>query len=488
FAGSSTPSIAGASVTSLPAEFQASSKESLTNNLKDASASQPASVSKLQLASSSVSSLADEAKATPSTSKDSFAIDKKSLGSKESLGVTSMKEMPVSSTSSIESLAPAVPSLAKKPTKMRGSTRGGISDSSSNLSSATVLESWASAPKLASAVSIQRGKSSDTIARESVLASKQSLVPDLVVEEAKQIESFGQESVVSKQSLVHNDEFEMSDRGVASDSSPYIDSPLEVITQEEKNSGENKQSVGAHQSLHVLEALPETLAQPVMVMDTESTPKTPVIVYERESVTAIEPPALTSVATSLVPQLPKSSPLGYTRSHTEQPPFKQAPLTPKPIASKSSNPIVNVASVSLEMGHGRAFSEAAAGSPTSTPQPQQHLSVKQRQEMLMKSALSGAEQGMSGGAARALSFKAEATGEVIPLQEAFTPKKSSAADGMGDKRKGCDSVHSSAGTMVAKADTEDEERQIEQLTMNKPVKRLVVQNVVQHTGRYYKDY
>ncbi|ORY50338.1 Phox-like protein [Rhizoclosmatium globosum] len=42
--------------------------------------------------------------------------------------------------------------------------------------------------------------------------------------------------------------------------------------------------------------------------------------------------------------------------------------------------------------------------------------------------------------------------------------------------------------MVAKADTEDEERQIEQLTMNKPVKRLVVQNVVQHTGRYYKDY
>ncbi|KAJ3070680.1 Myosin 10A, isoform D [Podochytrium sp. JEL0797] len=190
------------------------------------------------------------------------------------------------------------------------------------------------------------------------------------------------------------------------------------------------------------------------------------------------------------------------RSHTDNPtsPTRNASKPAPPQAptspSKLSNPIIDLTPAPPHIPgstHSRAYSAVDRTVAHEVQQQYEHLSVRARRELLLKSAMLGTEQGVGGGVARAMSFRAEAMGEDV---QAFLVKGEEGwrrsvgvETKTGGEKRGTGNVHGSGATMHEEVGEEDGEgRQVEQLKMNKPVKKLVFENVVQQTGRHCKDF
>ncbi|KAJ3025461.1 UNVERIFIED_CONTAM: Myosin 10A, isoform D [Siphonaria sp. JEL0065] len=324
----------------------------------------------------------------------------------------------------------------------------------------------------------------------------------------------------AKMSHASNDSLSIGTRSTQSQPSLVVNlaapPPIPPSSRKPSTSGGSKDVLGSTESLEKVSLSAVTVEElevdtPEMVTKVEA-PST--VKYSSEVVVPPSVPSSLSSETAqestslgISPSLPPSihHSLKFTRSHTDQPstsPKKSAGVTTASAGlQQNKNPLIQVSTrvpSVPQATHTRAFSAVDRSrafqlehEEEEEEEPHRHLSVRERQAILLNRS-KGVQHGTSGGAARAKVFRAEATGEAADGKNDESWRRSVGVESGAEKRRNVDSgVYSSTATVTVNEEVGEEDRdgnEIEQLSMNKPVKKVVVSNVVQQTGKFNKDF
>ncbi|KAI8615788.1 hypothetical protein BC830DRAFT_260094 [Chytriomyces sp. MP71] len=283
------------------------------------------------------------------------------------------------------------------------------------------------------------------------------------------------------------------------DSKP-VGTPSTTTLTSLKVSNASLQSLALHAKVLTDSKLGFTKPKDVLDFNSSFSPKTIVAEITSQPSSTSQPNLPTVVSNASEPITQQQSPYKeqqdplpnkHSRSYSHQ------PVSPprKPLVA-SQNPTrlddrQTVLDTEHEPVHARATSAVAAPATSNS----RYTGVRARQEMLLMYAFSGGsvgDAGLPGGVARARMFRAEATGETES-----SGLLGVAEVGKDDWRRSVGAVKSSSSAPVTNSvstmneevvDDDLEGEQVEQMGMNKPVRKLVFQNVLQQTGRYAKEF